>query len=128
MISILEKAKSYLTELRLLRAPMNEMANLYPKKTGLGVVIWFGEVGGQHGPRIKVSNVSGKFDQSNCFVVSVSKTPSILTPRSVKLKQDQVADVLDWVTLNYGLLMELWEIHESGDGDSESVIEKLKKV
>ena len=82
-----------LTEDAILAAPMNEMANFYPQETGLGVVIWFGEVGGQHGPRIKVSNIAGKFAINDNFVISVSRNPQVLTPKSMKLKENQLADI-----------------------------------
>ena len=122
------KLTELLTEQQILEAPMNEMANLYPKRTGLPMVIWFGEIGGQHGPRIKVSNVPGKFDQHNCFVLTVSKDPKNKTPSSTKVKKVVVDEILDWIKLNYDLLMELWDIHETGDGDPYPVIEQLKKL
>lgn len=116
------------TEQEILAAPMNEMANLYPTKTGLPCVVWFGEVGGQHGPRIKVSNVPGKFAHDNNFVVSVMKEPKVLTPKSAELSTAKIEDVLDWIKLNYDELMELWKIHETGDGDSLEVLARLKKL
>lgn len=116
------------TELNILSAPMNEMANLYPSTTGLPVVVWFGEVGGQHGPRIKVSNVPGRFDSQNCFVVNVSREPVILTPKSVRIKTSQIDDIIDWVKINYDDLMKLWKIHETGDGDALEVLSNLKKI
>jgi hypothetical protein len=112
----------------ILNAPMNEMANLYPMTTGLPVVIWFGEVGGQHGPRVKVSNVPGRFDASNCFVVSVAREPEVLTPKSVKIKVAKIEDVIDWIKINYEDLMELWKIHENGNGDSNEVLNRLQKI
>ena len=115
-------------EEQILNAPMFEMANLSPTNTGLAVVIWIGEVGGQHGPRIKVSNVPGKFAKNDNFVVSVSSAPEVLTPKSVKLSSDRVQDVLDWVTLNYTDLMELWKMYEAGTGDVVGVLSKLKKI
>ena len=107
---------------------MNEMANLYPTKTGLSVVLWFGEVGGQHGPRIKVSNVPGKFALNDNFVISVIKEPIVLTPRSMKLSEDKLNDVLDWIKLNYDTLMQMWKLHESGDGELEPLLKKLNKI
>lgn len=117
-----------MSEEQILSAPMNEMANLYPVKTGLAVVCWFGEVGGQHGPRLKVSNVPGKFDSSNCFLMSVSRDPQVLTPKSAKISTVKISDVEDWIKLNYDDLMELWSIHETGDGDVEPILARLKKI
>jgi hypothetical protein len=115
-------------EAQILAAPMNEMANLYPTKTGLPVVVWFGEVGGQHGPRIKVSNIAGKFASHSCFVVNVAKEPEVLTPKSAELSTAKIEEVFDWVKLNYDELMELWKIHETGDGDADEVLSRLKKI
>lgn len=115
-------------EEQLLVSPMHEMANFYPKVTGVPLVIWLGEVGGQHGPRIKVSNTPGKFNKSSNFVVSVSKEPSVLTPRAVDISQSSLDDVLDWVKLNYDVLMELWKMHEIGDGDQQELMLRLKKL
>ena len=83
---------------------MMEMANLTPDETGVPYVIWLGAVGGQHGPRIKVSNTRGKMS-NDCFVVSVSRTPAVITPTAVKIPQTSVQDVLDWVMLNYDVLI-----------------------
>lgn len=117
-----------MSEEDILGAPMNEMANLYPTKTGLPCVVWFGEVGGQHGPRLKVSNVPGKFAHDNNFVVSVMKEPKVLTPKSAELSTSKIEDVLDWIKMNYDELMELWKIHETGDGDADEVLSRLKKL
>lgn len=115
---------------------MYEMANFYPSRTGIGYAIFFGEVGGQHGPRIKVSNVPGKFAREDNFTVSVSKNPEVQTPASVKVKQWVLKQVFDWVVLNYDDLMLLWQIHETGDYIQQDgsvlsdldVIKRLKKI
>lgn len=117
-----------MSEVDILVAPMNEMANLYPTKTGLPCVVWFGEVGGQHGPRLKVSNVPGKFAVDNNFVMAVTKEPKALTPKSAELSISKIDDVVDWIKLNYDELMELWKIHETGDGDADEVLSRLKKL
>lgn len=124
----MSKFKELLLEKQILVAPMFEMANLYPTKTGLAYVIWFGEVGGQHGPRIKVSNTKGRFDVNSNFVISVSKNPVVLTPSSMKIKNSELEDLFDWVKLNYNDLMKLWKIHETGDGDVDPITAGLKKI
>jgi hypothetical protein len=118
----------FMTEEAILRAPMHEMANFYPRQTGMSLVLWLGEVGGQHGPRIKVSNTPGKFNKHDNFVVTVSKNPYVKTPKSVKVSQDQVNDVIDWIKLNHDILMNLWNMHETGDGDAASEELKLRKL
>lgn len=117
-----------LHEQSILTAPMCEMANLYPQKTGVPVVMWMGEVGGQHGPRVKVSNTPGRFNVSDCFVVAVAKDPYVITPRNMRLKSNVLDDVLDWVKINYDILMQMWKLHESGDGDLDDLLSKLTKL
>ena len=115
-------------EQAILLAPMVEMANLFPDETGLPVIIWFGEVGGQHGPRIKVSNVRGKFAAHDNFVMSVDKEPRIVTSKNVKLKKNEVDDIIDWIKLNYDDLMLMWKMYETGSGKPAEIILGLKKI
>jgi hypothetical protein len=124
----LQEIKPLLTEEQLLLAPMQEMANLASKTTGLPVVIWMGEIGGQHGPRIKASNLKGKFAAHDNFVLNVDKDPQVMTPKSVKLKADEVQDIKDWIKLNYDELMALWKHFETGEGDTLEYLAKLKKL
>lgn len=119
----LQKGESW-----LLSQPINEMANLNPASTGLPVVIWVGAVGGQHGPRVKVSNRKGKFASDDCFVVAVAPEPYVATPRSAKLKQEEIDEVIDWIKLNLEVLMELYHSHETGDGDTIEIQSRLKKL
>lgn len=115
-------------EEQLLNAAMLEMANLAAADTGLPVVIWIGEIGGQHGPRIKASNLKGKFAPHDNFVLSVDKEPQVLTPSSMKLKEAEVQDIKDWIKLNYDELMELWRHFETGEGSTIELLSKLKKL
>ena len=115
-------------EKMILQSPMCEMANLFPQSTGLKYAIWFGEVGGQHGPRIKVSNIKGKFSQTDNFVISVDKKPKLLTPSSMKIKKNDLDDLYDWVLINYDILMMMWDIYESGNGDLVPLLASLRKI
>ena len=59
------------------------MANLYPKHTGLPVIIWVDNVGSarnvQHNvPRVKVQNVKGNKAVDDTFSLSISSNPEIL--------------------------------------------------
>lgn len=120
--------KDLILEEQILSAPMMEMANMPPSNTGLGYVIWLGKVGGQHGPRIKVSNTKGRFNEQSNFVISVSREPQVLTPSSRKIKMSELEDILDWVKLNYDLLMKLWQIYETGEGDAFAILNDLQKI
>jgi hypothetical protein len=114
-------------EAAILEAPMLEMSNLAPADTGLPVVIWFGEVGGQHGPRIKVSNVKGKFAKNDNFVVQVARDPIVLTPRSVKLKSYEIDLIQDWIKINYDTLMLMWIAYETGES-AIALIASFQKI
>src|SRR5574343_1597929 len=94
---------------------MLEMANFQPRQTGLPTVIWFGEVGGQRGPRIKVSNIPGKFAINDCFTVAVAPSPYVIKKHDVRLSNKELNLVFDWVSINYNKLMLLWQIHETGN-------------
>lgn len=117
---------------------MLEMANLYPARTGVGYVMYFGEVGGQHGPRVKVSNSLGRFDIGSNFTLSVSKKPKVMTPpSSVGISQGELNKAIKWIQTNYDDLMRLWQIHETGDAiempdgeilDDVTILNRLKKV
>jgi hypothetical protein len=112
----------------LVEADLFEMANLNPDDTGLKYVIWIGEIGGQHGPRIKVSNVKGKFAKTDNFVISIEKEPVNLTPKFTKISKADEEDVKDWVKLNYEILIQLWKMYETGEGNSLILLGKLKKL
>ena len=94
--------------------PLMEMANLFKSDTGLDYPIWIGRVGGQHGPRVKVSNVLGKWRMNDNFVVSVSKNPRLLTKDTCKLTNTDLQRIYHWIKLNYDDLMLLWWIFERG--------------
>ena len=94
--------------------PLEEMANLFKKDTGLDYPLWIGKVGGQHGPRVKVSNISGKMSMNSNFVVSVDPNPKVLTPASCKIPQSEVNKVLTWISINFDDLMTLWWMFEHG--------------
>lgn len=120
--------KEYLFEKQIIEGFLDEMANLNPDDTGIEYVIWVGEVGGQHGPRIKVSNTKGKMNSSDCFVMSVSKEPEVLTPWSCKLPASKVEDISDWIKENYIVLMKLWKAYESGTGSTTDLIRQLQPL
>lgn len=115
-------------EYLLLESSVNEMANLPSADTGIPYFVWIGEIGGQHGPRIKVSNTKGKMNSTDCFVVSVSLTPVVLTPSSCKLKRSEIDDIKDWIILNYSVLMKMWKVYETGEGSIIDLQFKLKKI
>lgn len=66
--------------------------------------------------------------QPGNFVLSISKEPINLTPKFTKISGEEVERVKDWIKLNYDLLMELWEVFETGLGSTIAVLVKLKKL
>ena len=94
--------------------PLEEMANLFKSETGLDYPLWVGKVGGQHGPRVKVSNIRGKMSMNDNFVVSVDANPEVLTPQTCKINQNEVDKVKKWISINYNDLMILWWMFERG--------------
>jgi len=112
----------------LIEGFLDEMASLAPEDTGLPYIIWMGEIGGQHGPRIKVCNVRGKMQQNNCFVMTVSHEPIVATPTTCKLRQAEVDDIADWIRLNYDTLMKMWKVYETGTGSIIALHNQLQKL
>jgi len=92
---------------------LNEMAQNTPKRTGLASPIWIGKIGGQHGPRIKVSNDYHWYNTNNSFVVTISKNPRVVSG-TCKLDNDELQDIFEWVILNYDILYKIYNAIETG--------------
>jgi hypothetical protein len=96
-----------------------EMANMQPEDTGLKSIVHIMTKGGaKHGPRIKVSNVAGRFAHDDNFTITVEQTPRIVGKS--KLKKSHVDDILDWINLNDEHLHNIWH---NGDTMRASDIE-----
>jgi hypothetical protein len=82
-----------------------EMANVTSKRHGIeNVVIWVGAAPKQHGLRVKVSNIPGKMDMNNSFVIMMpsldydpTQVADWITPKVMK-------QILQWIVLNQKLL------------------------
>lgn len=100
-----------------------EMANLRPKETGVnGVVIWVssGEAV-QHGPRIKV--VRGlKWKQKESATIPLTGMPRVIG--DIGLTQDEFANIVEWIRLNYDALMQYWN-SEISTGDLFSLLKRI---
>ena len=94
-----------------------EMANIYPNNSGLSAVIWIGIVGGQHSARVKVSNTKHRYDKNDNFSIAIDKHPYIIDKHKSKvdISSDELADVFDWITVNYDKLKILINAYEKGD-------------
>lgn len=112
---------------KILESFVMHMANLKPSTTGLPVVVWIGKVGGHHGPRIKVSNILGKASE-DCFVMSVSKEPQVLTPKTCKISNSLIEAVSDWIKMNYDELLLAYKQFETDDANVSDTLSNLRKL
>lgn len=125
----MKQFKEYLFEIfdRLYPDQMSlyEMTNLSPKQTGLDQHIWISNKGkAKHGPRVKVSNISGKFESNDSFSVSVEHEPKHRAD-SVKVKAEQFEKIRDWVKLNHDFLHKVWHSDTMDSQDHMNGIQKL---
>ena len=119
-----------------------EMATLQPFETGLDYVLWIGRVGGQHGPRIKVSNTKGRWRENSNFTMIIDKDDpkvSKLTEKNVLIPSSELLRIKKWIKLNFDDLMLLWYMYEHStiearDEDTgqiikmDDVFDRLQKV
>jgi hypothetical protein len=101
---------------------MLQIAEFYPQKTGLDVVLHFGQV--DRLPCLLVANGPGKFKEDDSFLIKVSLNPEV----QGDVKISNLNDIYEWVKLNHELLIGLWEINEIGDGDVVSILTQFKKL
>ena len=85
-----------------------EMANLYPRTTGLPMTVWVSPRGNaRHDVRIKVNTTHGnRMTIEDTAVVAVRPAPRVvagrLTPEDRRL-------VADWLRLNYEAIIGYWD-------------------
>ena len=84
-----------------------EMANLFPRTTGLPVTVWVSPRGGaRHDVRIKVAQTPGdRMDIADAAVVGVRPQPALLHG---ELKADVVRAVFAWALMNRQALVAYW--------------------
>jgi hypothetical protein len=100
-----------------------EMANLYPRTTGLPMTVWVGPRGNaRHDVRIKVNISHGnQMNVDNTAVVGVRPVPHLIAGRLSS--QDQRL-VFEWVGLNAAAIIAYWD----GDIDTAELIQTLKRL
>jgi hypothetical protein len=85
-----------------------EMANLFPRTTGLAMTVWVSPRGNaRHDVRVKVNMTHG--DQMNIAktaVVGIRPTPHVIAGH---LSPDDRQAVFEWVSLNTTALIAYWE-------------------
>lgn len=110
------------------------MSNLKSDFTGLpnSIYIWF-DIGGDHiahGPRIKVSNIRGKFRKDDTFSVSIPTTPNGEPgtcaggdPKNFTAKEMRA--IYDWVKLNRQALLTIWRSDDMDDDEARKLLRRL---
>jgi hypothetical protein len=85
-----------------------EMANLYPRETGLPMTVWVSPRGrAQHDVRIKVHTTHGnRMIIANTAAVAVRPVPRVVEGQ---LNQPDEQAVFRWVALNEDALVAYWD-------------------
>ena len=85
-----------------------EMANLFPRTTGLPMTVWVSPRGNaRHDVRIKVNMTHGdQMNIANTAVVGVRPTPHVIAGH---LSPDEQRAVFEWVSLNTAVIVEYWD-------------------
>src|SRR5947207_11209307 len=99
-----------------------EMANLFPRTTGLPMTVWVSPRGNaRHDVRVKVNMTHGRqMTIENTAVVAVRPVPRVLAGR---LSADDRHPVYDWIKLNSEAIV----AYRNEELDTDEFIESLKK-
>jgi hypothetical protein len=98
-----------------------EMANLFPRTTGLAMTVWVSPRGNaRHDIRVKVNMTHGdQMNIANTAVVGVRAAPHIIAG-----PPDDQRAVFEWVSLNTAALVSYWE----GRIDTIELGQLLKRI
>src|SRR5271165_3222703 len=85
-----------------------EMANLFPRTTGLPMTVWVSFRGNaRHDVRVKVNMTHGnQMNPANTAVVGVGPSPRVIAGH---LSPDDQQAVFEWASLNTVALVAFWE-------------------
>src|SRR5215472_8305290 len=85
-----------------------EMANLFPRTTGLPMTVWVSPRGSdRHDVRVKVNTTHGdQMNIANTAVVGVRPTPHVIAGH---LSPDDQRAVFEWISLNTAAIVEYWD-------------------
>jgi len=98
-----------------------EMANLFPKHTGLPFVVWISYKGGaQHDVRVKVSP-GPKAHPSQMVSVAIRPDTHVVEG---KMKAGDLTLLAKWIGLNHDILVKYWE----GDIDTKDAVEAIRPI
>jgi hypothetical protein len=107
---------------------LDEMARVSPSDSGIENIVMFVSskdyVGGSHGPRLKVSNVYGRFDKHDNFSMNIMPPYNVFAGE-VKIKKPLFDDVVDWIKVNRDPLIKLWNNEYESDSQFYGEIQKI---
>jgi hypothetical protein len=100
-----------------------EMANLYPRTTGLPMTVWVSLRGNaRHDVRVKVNMAHGdRMNIDNTAVVAVRPSPHVIAGQ---LSPEDERAVADWIILNATAIVAYWD----GDIDTVQLAQALKPL
>lgn len=100
-----------------------EMANLFPRSTGLPVTVWISPKGeARHDVRVRANPNSGdRIDFEDAAVIAVRPSPRLLHG---EMPTHTYRKVSEWVSLNTDMLVDYWE----GRLDTTEIGARLKRV
>jgi hypothetical protein len=100
-----------------------EMANLFPRTTGLPMTVWVSPRGNaRHDVRVKVNMTHGdQMNIANTAVVGVRPTPHVIAGH---VSPDDERVVFEWVSLNATALVAYWD----GRIDTIELGQLLKRI
>jgi hypothetical protein len=100
-----------------------EMANVFPRTTGLPMTVWVSPRGNaRHDVRVKVNLTHGnQMNATNTAVVGVPPSPRVIAGQ---LSPDDEQAVFQWISLNAAALIAYWE----GQIDTVQLGQILKPV
>jgi hypothetical protein len=100
-----------------------EMANLYPRTTGLPMTVWVGPRGNaRHDVRVKVNMTHGnQMTIDNTAVVGVRPSPHVIAGR---LSQDDQQAAFNWIQLNAAAIVAYWD----GNIDTVQLAQMLRPL
>jgi D-alanyl-D-alanine carboxypeptidase len=100
-----------------------EMANLYPRTTGLPMTVWVSPRGNaRHDVRVKINMAHGnQTTVDNTAVVAVRPAPHVVAGRLSTADQEAV---FAWIAMNAAAIIAYWD----GNIDTAELIQTLKPL
>jgi hypothetical protein len=100
-----------------------EMANLFPRTTGLPMTVWVSPRGNaRHDVGVKANMTHGdNMNIANAAVIGVRPTPHVIAGH---LPPDDQRAVFEWISLNTAAIVEYWD----GRIDTIELGQQLKRL